>query len=381
MTLTYLEQPAAIQFDATGTGIVEMSPPSGQYWLPTMLKVSTVANTPTAYAAVYMGPPSTNGATLDNSQFIDDTFLGSGDVTTMVSGLTVQYGTTLTVKFANGAAFDTGYVTLFGVASDLPPNLGTPPQVPGTHFSGHIVTVVEKLTAIASSPLNIATGALPVPFPSSGTVDMRQFSSYSLQVQSLTLGANLDSCLIDIVWSANPDGSVVLSEQTYEIWVAGSATQVFSNNFGNTMFQDIRRGPFLRVSFTNLGPDTINLQGTRLYLSTRDVPTPIAQDRVGDGVMAHAINAVVPAGNILKVPCLLYPGNALAVFRNNGTSQYQFLPNQGTLSTNQQYAVNLASTLTLNPMFTGRRACRIDVNGTAGEHVDIEVYSLYNKQV
>lgn len=153
---TYLYQPASVQLDNFGNGTCRVSPPVGQYWHPTLVKVSTVlqGSTTRPYCAVYQGA---NGV-LSGNTFVDDTQQGDNDTTSMVSGTVTQYGEAITAKWTGGNPGDTATLVVLGVSTDVPPSSGSnsQPSVPGAHFSGHATAASTQLANVVAQAVSTA---------------------------------------------------------------------------------------------------------------------------------------------------------------------------------------------------------------------------------
>jgi len=112
MRTDYLHRTAAIQFDSSGNGTAVISPDVGQYWQLGLIRVSTVnQGTPFPYCAVYVGPQA------NISYFLDDTYTGQSDATSLCSSLVIQHGESVFAVWANGHTFDTAVLTLWGVVT------------------------------------------------------------------------------------------------------------------------------------------------------------------------------------------------------------------------------------------------------------------------
>src|SRR5439155_499367 len=105
---------------------------------------------PVAYAAVYHGSPAAIGPTT----FVDDTFQGNSDTSSIISGVIVQFGDSVTVQFSNGKVGDTALATLYGQVSNRPDEFTF--LSPGTHFGGHAATGVTSLVLV-NEPITVNT--------------------------------------------------------------------------------------------------------------------------------------------------------------------------------------------------------------------------------
>lgn len=146
MTTTYLVQTSTTVIAADGTGTVTFTPQVGQFWAPSIVRVSTRVGptvTPTfnptvnaSYCALYHGA-SSPGA-IDATAFLDDTFKGSGDTSSVIAGTVVLYGEVIVVKWSNAVPGVTAMAIVYGRTSDNLVELqGQLSPIPGAKFSGN----------------------------------------------------------------------------------------------------------------------------------------------------------------------------------------------------------------------------------------------------
>ena len=124
------------------TATASIGPAQGDFWTPSMVRVTTQPfpqNNPYTYIPrcdLYHGPAGSYTPDL----LIDNTYLGSGDVSTICSGIVVEPGQTLTAIWTNddgSTSFDTGIMTVYGRAFDNLQELQNEfAPVPGARFSG-----------------------------------------------------------------------------------------------------------------------------------------------------------------------------------------------------------------------------------------------------
>jgi hypothetical protein len=167
MTITYLAQSQSTMLDGSGNGIITFTPAVGQYWAITLIRVATISqNIPYPYCAVYQGPIGQ----FTPSFFVDSTYTGQSDSSSMMSGTLTAFGNAVTVQWTNGTPGDTATATIFGVSSDVPPTVDDfVPAVAGIHFAGQLIPVIKTdllntvFTASAgtSNPLETLTMTLP----------------------------------------------------------------------------------------------------------------------------------------------------------------------------------------------------------------------------
>lgn len=152
MSVTYLNlSTQSTVFDSSGAGKAALAPDTGQYWLPRLVRVATRSQAlPVPYCGVYHGAPTV----IDPTTFIDDTFTGNSDTTSMVAGIQVQRGEAITAQWQRGTPGDVGILSVYGLLSDTPLDSGLLlPQVPAVHFSGR---VAQNPIVIPRTVLNLA---------------------------------------------------------------------------------------------------------------------------------------------------------------------------------------------------------------------------------
>ena len=144
MPSSYLVQTVTAQVDNSGNATAVLKPDVGQYWAPALVRVATgqtprnnqfndVVYNVAARATLYHGAVNN----LNSTSYIDDTYQGSGDASSIIAGTIVLYGEAITVQWADGIPGDVAILTVYGRSSD---NLIELQQqlspVPGTRFSG-----------------------------------------------------------------------------------------------------------------------------------------------------------------------------------------------------------------------------------------------------
>lgn len=153
ITLDYLAVQATCTLDNTGSGKAVLSPGAGQFWLPTIAHVGTASTkSPTASCSLHVGA---TGIT-DYTTQVDFTFSGVSDSSTIVSGMIVSSGESVTAFFLNGKPGDTGYIRMIGVSSSAAPTIGIEPGFPGAKFTGN-----ESTVTIAGQPVNVNISNVP----------------------------------------------------------------------------------------------------------------------------------------------------------------------------------------------------------------------------
>lgn len=353
MTSTVLNKTLPTTLDANGNGLIVLRPDVGQNWAPLFVRVSTGSRaTPQAYCALYHGSP---GVPVQQSQFIDDTFTAAGDTSSIISGTPVVFGEALLFQFLAGSPGDTAIATVFGLQSDLPPNLDLVPQVPGTHFSGHLTTEVVSVLAKVShiSPVSLGPG-LGVGL--GGIFDVRNFASYNLSIYSTTVPSAptaFNPVKVVITWRDGPGSNDnVTFVDTLEWWSdGGSGPFGFVN--GLVYSQDTHHGSYFSVQVTNeAAADTVQISYT-LTASTRMLPGPyVRQDAGVDGTIAHINNGAIGQ----NIPLPLHYGRLWARMTATGAGTTNFgFQMAGDSFVYELFPVN-ASTTTRAEWITPKRA-------------------------
>lgn len=392
MTTDILVKTASGVLNATGNATVTLSPDIGQNWAPLFIRVSTVNRaTPVPYCAYYVGSP---GVPPQQSQFIDDTFLGNGDTSSMISGTPVRFGEAVLVTFTKGNPGDTAIVTLYGMTSDLPPNLGINPQVPGTHFSGKPSPEIDVVvvTTPPGTPIEMFPGTTTTINP----VDMRSFQSFYFLIGSSAVGAATayNPLLVTFDWFADPLGiSDPVFRDEFEIWSDNINTPFFAAP-GVATLEDVCHGSYLRVRiFNGAATDHIDIQFT-LIGTTRQLPGPYLRQQLGtDGVLIEDQTIIGPGG-INTYPLPVTYGTTYMKFFNNGAAAMTlflgFGSNAGGVGATNDFVDTVpATTSRIEPTVGGvtpaqafifpKRAGIIRIQGTVGQNYGIRVITLFNK--
>src|SRR6476619_5108285 len=136
MTIGYLTQTVSSTSDANGFAVAQLAPDTGEYWAPSLVRVGSSNNQPAPtplYAALYHGASNV----IDYTTFLDETYLGFGDTSSVIAGTIVQRGEALTVKWRGGTPGAVATLSIFGRnASTLPEVAGVLSPVPGARFRG-----------------------------------------------------------------------------------------------------------------------------------------------------------------------------------------------------------------------------------------------------
>lgn len=140
MSTTYLQRTVSASADASGNATARMSPDVGEFWAPSIVRVSTGItpqnnnNANSSYAALYHGSIGAANSTT----FLDDTFLGSGDASSVIAGTIVMFGEAITVQWKNVSPGDICILIVYGRSGDNLVELQSIlSPVPGAKFSGN----------------------------------------------------------------------------------------------------------------------------------------------------------------------------------------------------------------------------------------------------
>lgn len=132
----YLNFTQTTTLDAFGNGSIVMAPDTGEFWAPSFVRVSadiSLSGAAPLHATLYHG--ATNIA--NYTTFIDETYLGQGDVSSIVAGTVVQRGETLMAKWVGGTPGTIVVMSLYGrVADSLPAIASVLAAIPGARFRG-----------------------------------------------------------------------------------------------------------------------------------------------------------------------------------------------------------------------------------------------------
>lgn len=390
MTTTYLSQSTSVRLDLFGRGSVDLKPPVGQYWAPKFIRVSTLSQgSPVAYCAVYHGAVTIKNQTT----FLDDTFLGNGDTSSIISGTLLRFGEAITAVWDGGNANDTAILTVWGIASDVPPTFNDEmPAVPGTHFAGKPNTELTILAGDIFSGQNISGGGtLVVPqrvFGSTGSVtiaDVRSFGSYYLALTGqIGVATKYNPVNVLFQWFADSAATREVYRDEVNFW-AGSNGGAFIFTNSTMEMQDVHHGPYFSVTILNqAGNDTLSFL-LQLVHSSRQLPGPsVRQFGSTNGILAMS-SGPIPVGGTIFFP--LYYGH--------GETQITLVnPSAGAITFNMNYTgtpVGLGGSdnMTPNPIPAGsvqvirwimpKEGGMISAVGAVGANVGVRVISEFAK--
>lgn len=383
MSSTTLSKLDSTQLDSSGNGTITLRPDVGQNWAPLFVRVSSnIQATPVPYCAVYHGSP---GVSPQSSQFIDDTFLGNGDSSSMIAGTPVLYGQAIIFQFKNGTPNDIVTASVFGMQSDLPPNLDLVPQVPGTHFAGHLNTEITSVLAQGLA-LPFTLVLLPGAAQSLGVFDVRQFASYYLKIFTTTgiPATAFNSANVSLTWrSTNVLTNNGVFQDFYEWWSDSPGPGAFTTSLGIVEIQDTMHGPYMDVVITNnSATDNINVSFL-LMASTRILSEPFVRQQAGiDGVLLNIPTMAIGAGATQTQLAPLLYGRAFQKLQNNGANTLTFNIYYGSLGPpiiEEQFVI-AAGTADRRDVILPKRALRVDIlaPGGASSYV-IYIGALFDK--
>lgn len=158
----YLVRTGSAVIKADGTATVKLAPAVSEFWTVVLVRVSASEQPQSTflisypYCAVYQGPVGV----ISPATFLDDTTLGSGDSTSIISGTVTLYGEAITASWSQGIPGDTVTLTVYGRSwSNLPDIQSQMAPVPGARFAGTTGNgmVWEYNSSTQAGPTNFAT--------------------------------------------------------------------------------------------------------------------------------------------------------------------------------------------------------------------------------
>lgn len=139
MGSNYLNTTLSAVVKADGTAVISMAPDVGAFWAIAAVRVSTGQQPQSVplisypYAALYQGPINQLNATT----FLDDTTLGSGDTSSVISGSITSFGESISVQWMEAIPGDVALMTVYGREYDNLAELQNElAPVPGARFAG-----------------------------------------------------------------------------------------------------------------------------------------------------------------------------------------------------------------------------------------------------
>lgn len=379
MRTDLLSRTGSVVFDATGTGTVTLRPDVGEWWTPTLTRVSTINQTGTSYAAVYHGAVSD----ISPSAFIDDTFQGQGDSSSMVSGTVVAFGEGITAKWIGGVPGDTGILVLNGLSSDTPPALGySIPTTPGAHFRGNLTA--ESITSLAKIPRATPLPVIPAVPYQNGPFDVHVFATYYLEMFAVTSGAatGYNPCKVLLSWYSTPQAlSDNLLYQDEAEWFADTNSGGFQVFHQDLELQDQMHGPYLFIQFFNESPtnDTVNLS-YNLQASSRAIGQPYWRQHDSiDGTIEFLPVTALANGQSVTIPCSFTYGR-ISQRIAAGAGGLGVNISYGTLGVADSFNL-VANTALMKEIIVPKRALSINIfngSGVASSYT-VQLFTLFDK--
>lgn len=199
MTIGYLVRTASVTLDNQGNGTITLGPDTGEYWAPNFIRVGTNStNRTVAYLAAYQGAIGVQDATT----FVDETYLGNGDVSSVVAGTIVQRGEAISVAWTGGTPGTVAILTIYGrVAGTLPELASVLGTIPGARFQGSNSVM---LTGIDIYYIQGQGFSVPI----NGQLNSAIFNTYGAQgvmINALSLSPN--PAKVKITWLYGPNNA------------------------------------------------------------------------------------------------------------------------------------------------------------------------------
>jgi hypothetical protein len=389
VTATYLQKSLATTLDANGNGTVSIGPDVTQWWTPRFCRVSTGNGaTPVPYCAIYHGPKTVaNFAT-----FVDDTLLGGGDTSSMISGVLVQNGEAITAKWTGGTPGDAAILTLYGVSSDMPPPISDMPTVPGTHFSGKPPTEMLNIMSQLPAPGVLIPGSASTNSYTVGPFDVRTCMSYYFNALATVSGAatKYNAVNVNLKWSMDSAGQNVIYQESFEWW-ANSSTAGWPFAGDMVSIQDAQHGPYLTMIFSNGANNNPVTMFYTLICSTRILSSPYAQQGIIQQNPGFPVDGSVSglimnrswqfgASGQVQQPMPFTYGRVHFQFVNAGAGTMTFLVDFGSDGTNNRVLLNLAGNTNSDlELVLPKRAGLLTIQGTNGQFVGARIITLREK--
>jgi hypothetical protein len=313
--------------------------------------------------------------------FVDSTFLGSGDTSSIISGSVIQFGEAITAVWTGGTPNDTAILGVYGMVSDVPVATGSLlPGVPGAHFVGRVPFTYDQV-ALSTSPTIVTGGTL-----TTAIIDMRAYQGCMIKIRASTITvtpAAYNPARINMNWYMDSGATDLVFKDSYEIF-AQQVGGTFVCNNGHLNVHDIVHGPFLRINVYNNGPDSITgsveVNGTSrsfgtLYMQEVDFqPTPAQV--LWDGVLHNIHNDSLGPGASVNFAMKMEPGN-IAVKMATATMPYSFQFTIGSLPEVELFLIPASTTSRQNLIFP-KRSVVVNVKNT-GAGTDVYSLSVYRE--
>lgn len=378
----YLHQTASAIFDANGRAVASLSPGMGQYWVPTFLRVATISSTGTIpYCIAYQGVPGDYSTT----GYIDDTYLGNSDTSSIVAGTVCQPGESISAVWTSGTPGDTAILTVYGVTYDTPPSVSEMPTTPGTHFSGKPATVVSSEVFLTQSQIATPGGGLNF-----GPIDVRNWAAFTFLLGVTSPNANnYGMAMVTMSWYKDPAITTNIYQDSIEFFAYQSSGS-FPCLAGHVYWQDICHSDFVLFEIYNTTKGTDNISITADFVVTsRNVITPclrqvnsvsnqVGEFMIGDGRVLNQNITNLGAGLTISYPCPLYLGPAQLCLVSNTTYTIKIL--QGSYNNPVFQVSAVAGVGTYNVVLT-KGASLVQITNTAGTAMTgtLTLVSQYDK--
>lgn len=385
----YLIISRAATFNAAGVATVVLTPDVGQYWAPTFCRVATNSSTSQTYCAVYQG----GGAVVvqDGTTFVDDTFQGNSDSSSMIAGTVTQYGEQIVASWTGGITGQVAYFSIYGMSGNVPPALGlSVPQVAGQHFAGSPTRQFTSTIVPTTTGVSLTNATLTIV----SFVDMRAWQSFSLFLGAVVTNGTataMDTVVVQFIWqNIGVAGTTIISYDYAEL-LASTTGGVYILN-GNLYYQDMCRGNFLTVTVRNptLDPYTLSysLSGSTRRMSipyVRHGQTTFPSNGGGNGFdfvnipTQFAGTIAIGAATSVNVPIMSNPGR-IFIRLVTGAVGLTFTFRYGIGSQNFAIINVAAATEFRGELIMPKRACWIVVtNGGAASSYEIEIFTLLDR--
>lgn len=212
MTIGYLVRTASVTLDSQGNGSITLGPDTSEYWAPNFVRIGTNSTNKTvSYLGLYQGAIGVQDATT----FIDETYLGNGDISSVVAGTIVQRGEAISVSWTGGTPGAVGILTVYGrVAGTLPELASVLGTIPGARFQGSNSVLLAGIDIYYLQGQGFSV-------PVNSTINSPIFNTYGAQgvlINALSLSPN--PAKVTITWLYGPNNAATTGA---EFIVAGNS--------------------------------------------------------------------------------------------------------------------------------------------------------------
>lgn len=192
----YLVMQQSAVVDQLGSATIQLTPAVGQFWAIAVVRVSQMTrpqlqNFTSApfgdyqtrylplqypYCSLYVGATGVR----DSTTFVDDTTLGSGDSSSIVSGTVVEYGESITARWLGADPGNTVLLNVYGRSFESITDVQNEfAPVPGSRFAG---TTANNMVWSPMSITNTVGGAFPWVAPVLGVIGNWEVASVHFTV-------------------------------------------------------------------------------------------------------------------------------------------------------------------------------------------------------